>query len=160
MAIIGKKGDGFGEAEYRQGAKERLLEALDLLREERFGGSIYLAGRGVEGMLRAVIWKSDAEVRQGRKSLESGHDLRQLLTLVRKLGLFRFGDRDQDFEQTVHRVARLWFNNMRFASSRFVENRWRAQAEVHKRRTFKQAALGFHEACLVIVKRCEALWQH
>jgi hypothetical protein len=45
-----------GESEYRAGARERLEEAYILLRQERLSGSIYLAGRAVECILRAVIW--------------------------------------------------------------------------------------------------------
>lgn len=70
---MGRKMPGLGEADYRSGALERLEEAFLLLRRERFGGAIYLAGRAVEGMLRAVIWKSDPDYAAGRKSLETGH---------------------------------------------------------------------------------------
>lgn len=48
-----------GGADYRGGALNRLEEAGVLLRQDLFGGSIYLAGRAVEGMLRAIIWFSD-----------------------------------------------------------------------------------------------------
>ena len=80
---------GIGEADYRNGAHERLEEAFALLRQQRFGGSIYLAGRAVEAMLRAVIWKNDPGYATGRKALETGHDLRDLLKLVRNLGVLR-----------------------------------------------------------------------
>jgi hypothetical protein len=55
--------------DYRKGALERLDDAGHLLRQERLGDAIYLAGRAVEGMLRAVVWLNDADVREGRKSL-------------------------------------------------------------------------------------------
>jgi hypothetical protein len=71
-----------GETDYRSGAKERLGESFILLRAEHLAGSIYMAGRAVEGMLRAVIWKSDSEYSTGKKSLETGHNLRDMLTLV------------------------------------------------------------------------------
>jgi len=83
-----------GDMEYRLGARQRLDEAVTLLRDGQFAGSIYLAGRSVEGMLRAMIWKTDPEYRQGKKSLETGHDLRELPTQVRRLGLLRAGGRD------------------------------------------------------------------
>ncbi|HZL33712.1 MAG TPA: hypothetical protein VFC78_00295 [Tepidisphaeraceae bacterium] len=66
-----------GEADYRKGARDRIGEAYVLLRDERFGGSVYLAGRGAEGALRAVLWKADPEIQQGKKSLDTGHDLRR-----------------------------------------------------------------------------------
>jgi len=64
---------------YRKGALERLDDAGRLLRQERLGDAIYLAGRAVEGMLRAVVWLNDSDVREGRKSLETGHQLPELL---------------------------------------------------------------------------------
>ncbi len=42
-----------GATDYRNGAMERLEEAFILLRQERLGGCVYLAGRAVEGILRA-----------------------------------------------------------------------------------------------------------
>ncbi len=71
-----------GEADYRAGARERLEEAYILLINEKFGGCVYLAGRAVEGILRGVIWKSDPDYATGRKSLETGHDLRELLKVI------------------------------------------------------------------------------
>ena len=47
-------------------------------------------------MLRAIIWKRDADVRAGKKSLETGHDLRQLLVHVKNLGLLNFPDPARD----------------------------------------------------------------
>src|SRR6266550_4904856 len=93
--------NSFGGTDYRQGAVERMRESQLLLSNENFAGSIYLAGRGVEAVLRAVIWERDVEIRRGRKSLETGHDLRQLLVLVRKLGLLRPAGREDEFEAAV-----------------------------------------------------------
>jgi hypothetical protein len=121
------KGIGtLGAGEYREGARERLAESLTLLNSEQLAGGVYLAGRAVEGMLRAVVWISDPEIKQGRKSLDTGHDLSRLLTLVSSLGLLRADRRDDEFHANVQRVGRLWLNNMRFASTRHVETRWRA----------------------------------
>ena len=69
-------------------------------------------------MLRAVIWDRDAAVRRGARSLDTGHDLRELLAHVRDLGLLDADRRDERFAAAVQRVGRLWFNNMRFASSK------------------------------------------
>ena len=70
---------------------DRIGDSYILLRAEAFGGSAYLAGRGAEGALRAVLWKADPEIQQGKKSLDTGHNLRQLLTNVGNLGLYRAG---------------------------------------------------------------------
>jgi hypothetical protein len=149
----------FDGDDYRKGALERLDDAFILLRAGQFSGSASDAGRAVEGMLRAIIWKRDADVRSGRKSLDTGHDLRELLTHVRNLGLLSPAEPEDDLEEQVMHVARLWFNNMRFASSKFVESRWLRLGEVRKSRTLKQAAELFCVACARVVKRCEILCQ-
>jgi hypothetical protein len=146
-----------GEA-YRKGALERLENAWHLLDAERFGDAIYLAGRAVEGMLRAVIWRRDRDVREGRKSLDTGHQLVNLLQSVADLGLLRAQDpHDQAFRDSVQLIGRRWFNNMRFASSRFVHTLWWAQRIVNDDWTFKQAAHEFYDACSRVIKRCEEL---
>ena len=61
-----------GDIEYRLGARQRLDEAVTLLRDGQFAGSIYLAGRSVEGMLRAMIWKTDPEYRIDLRSDDPG----------------------------------------------------------------------------------------
>jgi len=159
MAEKVKQGARFGEADYRQGARERIGEAYTLLCNEEFSGSVYLAGRGVESMLRAVVWKNDPDIQQGKKSLETGHDLRQLLTMVSNMGLLQDGGRDDEFTSNVQKVGRLWFNNLRFASSRFVQSWWRMNGEINNRRTLKKAAGDYYNACSMIIKRCEVLWQ-
>jgi len=146
-----------GENDYRRGAAERLAESRLILRAGRYGGCAYLAGRAVEAMFRAVIWKNDPEIRLGRKPLETGHDLRQLLNVIRNLGLLR-RPIDVMLQVKAQRIARLWFNNMRFLSSRFVESRWRDLGEVHKRHTMKQAAEDFSRV-LEVVAQCEELCQ-
>ncbi len=148
-----------GEVDYRKGAHDRIGEAYVLLRAEAFGGSAYLAGRGAEDALRAVLWKADLEIQQGKKSLDTGHDLRRLLTNVRNLGLLRAGGPHDPLIADVQHAARLWYNNMRFASSRAIETRWYQVGEVTGQRTFKQAAYDFYDACSAIVKRCEAICQ-
>ena len=157
MAERARRGARFGGADYRQGAFERLGEAYTLLRNEQFAGSVYLAGRGVEGMLRAVVWKNDPDIQQGKKSLETGHDLRQLLTMVSNMGLLQAGGRDDAFTDNVQKVGRLWFNNLRFASNRFIEAWWRHLGETDHRRTLKKATNEYYEACFAIIKRCEVL---
>jgi hypothetical protein len=150
-----------GFATYRDGALERIGEAYHLLRAEHFAGAIYLAGRAVEGMLRALIWRNDLHVQFGQ-TLETGHDLREMLKLVRNLGLLHESSTDErdQLEVQVVRVGRLWYNNLRFASSRLVETRWHEVGQ-HGRggvyKTFKQAATAYCDDCRAIVKRCEVL---
>jgi hypothetical protein len=148
-----------GEVDYRDGAKERLRESFALLRCEHFAGSIYLAGRAVEGMLRAIIWKSDSEYAAGKKSLETGHNLRDMLRLVRNLGVLRDHALRDSLTPDVQKVARLWWNNMRFLSTAKVNRLWYDLGEIGGRRTMKQAAEEYYDSCSAIIKRCEALWQ-
>jgi hypothetical protein len=154
-----KHASAMGEADYRKGARDRIGEAYILLRVEAFGGAAYLAGRGAEGALRAVLWKADLEIQQGKKSLDTGHDLRRLLTNVRNLGLLHTGGPHNLLITDVQHVARLWYNNMRFASARAIETRWHHLGEVSGHRTFKQAAYDFYDACSAVIKRCEAICQ-
>lgn len=149
----------FGDASYREGALERAAEAFALLRAGHFAGSVYLAGRAVEGMLRALVWKSEPELQTGRKHLETGHDLRRLFLRVRDLGLLPARGRDDAFQTLLQRVARLWFNDLRFASSGYIETHWRRLNEVNKRRSMKLAAQAFFDDCSAIMKRCEQLWR-
>jgi len=146
--------------DYRKGALERLDDAFILLRAGQFSGSVSDAGRAVEGMLRAAIWKRDADVRAGKKSLETGHNLRMLLTHVHNLGLLSSTEpRDDGLDEQVQRIAQLWFNNMRFASSKFVETHWFRLGAVGNGRSLKQATESFCLDCQEVLKRCEVLCQ-
>lgn len=149
--------DQMGEMDYRQGAFERLSESSYLLREARYAGCIYLAGRATEGILRALLWRNDAEIRQGRKSLDTGHDLRQVLQRVTDLGVVRNEEHRVKLVYDVQRVAQLWTNNMRFWSTIKVEKHWLKLGEIHARKTLKRAADDFYNANSTIVKRCEVL---
>ena len=154
------KASNFNGDDYRKGALERLSDAFILLRADQFSGSAYAAGRAVEGMLRAIIWKRDEQVRKGEKSLDTGHDMRNLLNYVRNLGLLSDSRlRDVELDADVQHIARLWFNNMRYASSKFVDTKWHSLGEVRKGRTLKQATDSFYFACARVIKRCEVLCQ-
>lgn len=154
------KVDSFGFENYRRGGLERIGDASLLLRAGQLAGAIYMAGRGVESLLRAAIWKADREIQRGAKTLDTGHDLRALLSLVSDLGLLA-GEKDRrELEAHVQRVSRLCYNNLRFASSKFVETRWLNLGEFGKRhrfKSFKSAAAAFFDDCSAIVKRCEVL---
>lgn len=154
-----KKTHSLGAESYRHGALERLAEAFLLLRAEKLAGGVYLAGRAVEGMLRAIIWRAEPEVQQGKKSLETGHDLRLLLTKVRNLGLLRHGDRNDELDEQVQHVGRLWFNNLRFAPAKFLEKYWANVGEIGRKRSLKRASNDFYDACSAIIRRCDALYQ-
>jgi HEPN domain-containing protein len=149
-----------GGADYRRGALDRLEEASILLRHDRFGGTVYLAGRAVEGMLRAVIWISDHEYALGKKSLDTGHDMRQILKLVRSLGVLRDHEIRDSIAADVQKIARLWWNNMRFLPGVKIEAIWYNLGEIDKnKRTMKLASRDFYNACFAVIKRCEAIWQ-
>jgi hypothetical protein len=144
-----------GGKDYRAGAAERLLESRALLRHESFAGAVYLAGRAVEGMLRAVIWESDSEIRAGRISLDTGHDLRELLVLVRTLGVIDDWELHADLSGAVQKLSRLWSNNMRFWPATKLSRHWREIGEIQRRRTLKQAVAEYHSLCDLVMKRCE-----
>ena len=145
-----------GEKYYRDGAKERLAESMRLFQSDQLAGSVYLAGRAVEGMFRALIWKSDADYRHGRRSLETGHNLRSLLIVIGNLGLL--SDRDDEMRYQVEIVSSQWANNMRFVPKRWVESCWRELGVVNKRVTIRLAAANFCDVCSKIIQRCEELY--
>ncbi|HET6249953.1 MAG TPA: hypothetical protein VFE47_19845 [Tepidisphaeraceae bacterium] len=147
-----------GENDYRIGAKERMEEAYILLRQSRFGGAIYITGRATEGILRAVIWKSDPEYRTGRKSLETGHDLRRLLDVVGRLGIMAPNRLKDQIAGDVQHVARLWFNDMRFLPESRIRREWLALREISGKRPLKLATGEYYDACSAILKKCEVLW--
>jgi hypothetical protein len=148
-----------GEKDYRTGARERLEEAYILLRQHRFAGSIYIAGRAVEGILRGVIWKADPEYATGKKSLETGHGLRNLLDVVGQLGVLSENPLRDDIGADVQHVARLWWNDMRFLPESRIKTDWYRLGEIDGRRSLKLAASEYYDACSAIIKRCEAIWQ-
>lgn len=147
-----------GEVDYRIGARERLEEAFVLLRQERFGGCVYLAGRAVEGMLRAVIWKSDPAYSTGQTTLDTGHDLREMLRLVRNLGVLRDHELRDAIVGDIQKIGRLWWNNMRFLPTVRISALWYDLGEVNRKRSMKRASQDYYDACSTVIRRCEALW--
>jgi len=147
-----------GETDYRDSAHERLREAGALLENELYAGCVYLAGRAVEAMLRALIWKKDPDVRRGIRSLETGHDLRAMLALIRSLGVLRDFEAEQAINDGIQRVGRLWFNNMRFVPTKKLKTIWWERGEITHRRTLKTAVNKYYDACSDLIKRCEVLY--
>jgi HEPN domain-containing protein len=148
-----------GEADYRQGAMERMEDARVLLERQALAGSVYLAGRAVEGILRAAIWRHDKEIRSGRKSLETGHDLRELLSLVRSLGVIHDFELNAELSATLQRIGRPWSNNMRFWPSAKLFRHWREIGEIGKRRSPKHAVKEYYQNCSGFIRRIESLCQ-
>jgi hypothetical protein len=148
---------GLGEMDYRRAGLERLRESWLLLEREHFAGAVYLAGRGVESMLRAVIWKHDPEIASGKKSLDTGHNLRDMLTLVADLGVLAEYEHRAELAANIQYAGRLWFNNMRFMPTEKLKTWWWKLGETGPRHTLKKAVFDYYDACSAIVKRCEAL---
>ena len=149
-----------GEADYGEAGLERLADSELLLARRRFSGSVYFAGRAVESILRAILWRNDPDVAQGRKALDTGHDLRKLLAGVRDLGVL--SEREQRGGQLtvdVQHIARLWHNNLRFWPDRKLGTHWRSLGEVTRKRSLELAVREFVEACASVVKRCYVIWQ-
>jgi HEPN domain-containing protein len=146
-----------GEADFRKAGFERLAEALILYNSGFFAGSVYLGGRAVEGMLRAVTWKHDHELRTGKQSLETGHDLRRLLSRVNSLGVVKDKRQRDSLAENIRQIGRLWFNNMRFVPTARMEKSWWKAGEIGKRQSLKRAVSDFNEVCSSVVQTCEAL---
>ncbi len=145
-----------GATDYRNSANERLREAGILLQREYFAGAVYLAGRAVEAILRALLWKHDVGLRTGKRSLDTGHDLREMLSLVEELGILRQGD--VVLLNVVQRIGRLWSNNMRFMPTSKLRTLWWDRGEIARKRTLKLAVQAFYDDCSGVIKRCEVLY--
>lgn len=148
-----------GEQDYRLAAQERLREAKLVYDRESFAGTVYLAGRAVESILRGVIWRFDPQVRTGNKTLDTGHDLRELLREIIDLGVVPIEEERDELLDIVQYVARLWFNNMRFVPTRKLKAMWWRKGEVHRRRDLKRAVMDYYNSCASIVQLAEALCQ-
>jgi HEPN domain-containing protein len=98
--------------EYRDAARERLGDCRVLAEHARWSGTIYLAGRATEAMLKALL-------RTQSREDETGHDLRILLKSVDQTGLLEGNDRDK-LQQSLNELSQLWANRLRFADDRLV----------------------------------------
>src|SRR5437870_3409690 len=95
---------GFGVQHYREGSLMRLSEAHQLYCARQWVGCIYLGGRAVEAILRALYW-----LKSGQH--DKGHDLRGSLTAVR--GVFGRAD-EVALDNAINEVAIVWRNDLRF----------------------------------------------
>jgi len=146
-----------GENDYRQGGLQRLRESKVLLDGQLFAGGVYLAGRAVESLLRALIWKHDRDIKSGRRSLQTGHDLRELLKLVANLGVLKDNPLRDRMIDHVQIVARQWINNLRFFPTAKLNTWWWKIGVIRGKRTLKATAYDYYDSCSWIVKQCEAL---
>lgn len=96
--------------DYRRAALARLSDARCLYQGDHWSGAVYLAGRAVEAILRALILKKSDRI-------DSGHDLKHHLKSARRLGMLtddeaRGGGRINDH---MNELAIIWQNNRRYA---------------------------------------------
>jgi hypothetical protein len=129
----------FEPKHYYRAAQERLEQARELYRRDERAGrrvnlhpiSLYVAGVGVEGMLRAYITRK-TKTREGggqrSQRIESRHNISRLYeesemwrvkAEIARIRRLTEGDIDQikrELDAAVNRVVRLWRNNYRYAS--------------------------------------------
>jgi hypothetical protein len=124
--------------DYRLAARERIGEAFQLRRADRYVVSMYVAGLAAESMLRAYH-REDAP-------FDERHDLRELL---RSCDTDRLGEagraRLRAPAQTIHL---LWMNSLRFTHDAMMRNRLRAM----------QLDRGFPRNADPLKNRCTELW--
>lgn len=145
-------GLNLGADTYRAGAFERLSDATELLAAKRYVACIYLAGRAVEGMFRALVCLKTRE-------FDTGHDLRRLLKRAGSLGVLSDPDRDR-LNEDLDRVAIAWQNQLRFAGEDQVR-RWFKQLRLDRKTkgdVLKTNTRPFLNACSNIVNRGELAW--
>lgn len=143
--------------DYREASLQRLEEAIVLYENKRWVGAVYLAGRAVEAMFRALLW------RRGERDV--GHNLRTLLARVGQLGLLTEHDREHLIDR-VNDVAIVWNNDLRFAAARKFSQHLKA-AKRHRRiagratqgDAAKANAKAVREASEAIVARGDLIWK-
>lgn len=144
---------------YVSAGLERLAEARILIAAQYFAGGAYLAGRAVECLLRSLIYKHDAEIRIGRKPLETGHNLTELLRAAARAGALNALQNRRELTAAVQFVNSLWLNNMRFESNGELAARWRRLGATGRKRSIKWAIHGYLDVATAVTKKCERLWQ-
>lgn len=149
-------GLSLGSDDYREGALERLQDAVCLGEQERWTGAVYLAGRAAEAMLRSLLWLK-------RREQEIGHDLRDVLKRAQSLGLL--GEDESQLQNDINEVAVIWQNNLRFVGSKCFGRHLRAISKdkrVAGRRVkgdpLKPNAKHMIEICESIVARGDVVW--
>ena len=146
-----------GSKDYRYGALSRLEEARTLRDNERWVGTIYLAGRAVEALLRSLLWVKTREQ-------EIGHDLRKLLTRARFLGVVKTEDEKRILD-SLGDIAVIWHNDLRFVGEGWLLRRLKALGRLTrinemrvKGDPLKANAMKVLEACETIMSRGDLLW--
>ena len=144
----------FSAEDYRRGALERLDDARALGLANQWTGTIYLAGRAVEGMLRAIM-------RLKTSVNDSRHDLRALLASVKKLGLI-VDQADDRLYVSINQLAVIWQNDLRFASrERFMKFIKSAKLDRDLKRNVNAVEYWGKQIlnlCDEIIKRGEIIW--
>jgi len=150
--------DPLGSEDYREGSLLRLKEAQTLSDNAHWVGAIYLAGRAVEAIFRSLL-------RQQSKKLETGHDLKQMLTRARFL-MSLSETEDDKLNEAVNEVATVWRNDLRFAGEKRVRRQLKASGRMHnigqkrvKGDPLKANAKSVLEACERIVTIGEPICQ-
>lgn len=148
----------FGAEDYREGSLLRLKEAQTLSDNANWVGATYLAGRAVEAIFRSLLW-------QQSKELETGHDLRQMLTRVRDLISLNEKENDK-LNDAVNEVAIVWRNDLRFVGEKRFRRQLRTSGRMYsigrkrvKGDPLKANAISILEACERIVAIGERLCQ-
>ena len=148
---------GLGSEDYRDGALGRIGDARVLWDEERWAGTIYLAGRAVEGLLRSLLWRVTHEQ-------EIGHDLRQLLTKARSLGVVTSEDQTRILD-SINEIAVIWHNDLRFVGGDWLVRRLKKLGRLSKigdmrvkGDPLKANARSVLEACETVMARGDLVW--
>jgi len=101
---------------FRQASIERLLDAKCLLEAGRFHGAIYLCGYAIECQLKANVCAARRiEALNLGEARKLGHDLASVL---RKTGLGRKLNGNEDLQIAFFEIANRWSTGMRYSGAR------------------------------------------
>lgn len=124
--------------DYKLAARERIGEAFQLMRADRYVVSMYLAGLAAECTLRAYH-REDAP-------FDERHDVRELL---KACDTDRLGEAGRTrLRAPIQTIHLLWLNSLRFAHDAMTRNRLHVM----------QLDRGFPRNADPLKNRCTELW--
>ena len=113
-----------GSEDYREAALLRMSEAERLREASEWIGSIYLAGRAAEAVLRSLYWLKT-------RQQDTGHDLKALLKRVFVLLPFP-ADLEKRLDDAVNEIAVVWRNDLRFTGEKRFRRLLKESGRLHK----------------------------
>lgn len=145
-------------SDYYAGALRSLEDARTLYDHNRWVGCVYLAGRSVQALFRALL-------RLKSRHLVAGHDLRELHKQLQIGGVFM--PAEESLEHRLNEVVVVWHNNLRFVGNEEFKRslrKMKRHRRIGSRRVLgdpvKANAESILQACESLFARGAQVWRH